>query len=74
MPDAPSSGTPRECQEKLRYGTLWELSKDAVVTGPAVSVFRGKFVLSKNLGYKTRGRHVTKHSSDPRVAYPEVKV
>ena len=36
---------------------------------------RGKFVLSRNPGYKTRGgRHVAKRSSDPRVAYPEVNV
>ena len=36
---------------------------------------RGKFVLSRNPGYKTRGFcHVAKHSSDPRVACPEVKV
>ena len=35
---------------------------------------RGKFVLSRNPGYKTRGRHVAKRSSDPRVAYHEVKV
>ena len=37
---------------------------------------RGKRVLSRNLGYKTKGggRHVAKRSSDPRVTYPEVKV
>ena len=36
---------------------------------------RGKFVLSIRLGYKTRGcHHVAKRSSEPRVAYPEVKV
>ena len=38
---------------------------------------RGKFVLSRNPGYKTGwggGRHVAKRSSDPRVAYPEVNV
>ena len=38
---------------------------------------RGKFVLSRNPGYKTRGgggRNVAKRSSDPRVAYPEVSV
>ena len=35
---------------------------------------RGKFVLSRNPGYKTRGSHVAKRSSDPRVAYPEVNV
>ena len=36
---------------------------------------RGKFVLSRNPEYKTTGCHyVAKRSSDPRVAYPEVKV
>ena len=36
---------------------------------------RGKFDLSRNMGYKTRGGcHVTKNSSDPRQAYPEVKL
>ena len=36
---------------------------------------REKFVLSTRLGYKTRDcHHVVKRSSDPRVAYPEVKV
>ena len=38
---------------------------------------RGKFVLSRNTGYKTTrvaNRHVAKRSSDPRVAYHEVKV
>ena len=34
---------------------------------------RGKFVLSIRLGYKT-SHHVTKRSSEPRVAYPKVKV
>ena len=35
---------------------------------------QGKFVLSRNPRYKTRvGRHVPKHSSDPRVAYSEVE-
>ena len=41
-------------------------------TGPAGSVF------GENLFYRetggTRRRHVAKRSSDPRVAYPEVKV
>ena len=36
---------------------------------------RGKFVLSRNMGYRTRGgRHVAKYSSDPRQAYSEVKL
>ena len=38
---------------------------------------RGKFVLLRNLGYKTTGeggRQVANRSSNPRIAYPEVKV
>ena len=44
-------------------------------TGPPGSAF-GKFVLSRNLGYRTRGggRQVAKRTSKPWVAYPEVKV
>ena len=36
--------------------------------------YSGKIRLSRNLGYKTRGRHMVKCSSDPRVAYPEIKL
>ena len=44
------------------------------MTKRGVSI-QGKFVLSRNPEYKTRGgHHVAKRSSDPRVAYPEVKV
>ena len=45
------------------------------MTKRGVSI-RGKFVLSRKPEYKTRGggHHVAKRSSDPRVAYPEVKV
>ena len=35
---------------------------------------RGKLVISRNRGYKTRGRHMAKRSSDTRVACPEVIV
>ena len=60
--DLPSSGTSRESQAMFWEGTVW------------VSI-REKFVLSRNLGYKTSGgRHVAKCSSDSRVAYPEVDV
>ena len=34
---------------------------------------RGKFVLSRNPGYKIKGRHVAKRSSDPLVATPKSK-
>ena len=44
-------------------------------TGPVGSVFGKNLFYRETSGYKTRGfRHVAKHSSDPRVAYPEVKV
>ena len=40
-----------------------------------VLLLQDKFILSRNLGYNTRrDRQVAKSSSDPRVAYPEVKV
>ena len=45
-----------------------------MVTGPAGALFRGKFVYKKTLGTRRRDRHVTKRSSDPRFAYPEVKI
>ena len=35
---------------------------------------RGKFVYREIWVQDDGGRHVVKHSSDPRVAYPEVKV
>ena len=46
------------------------------VPGPRARI-RGKFVLSRNLGYKTSGgggRHLANRCSDPRLAYPEVKL
>ena len=36
--------------------------------------YSGKIRLSRNLRYKTRGRYMVKRSSDPRVAYPEIKL
>ena len=49
VPGARSSGTPRESQAKFRDGTVWGFYKGPV--GTAVNM-RGKFVLSKNLGYR----------------------
>ena len=44
-------------------------------TGPVGSVFRENSFYGKNLVYKMReGCHVAKRSSDPRQAYPEVKL
>ena len=76
VPGAPSRGTPRESQAKLRDGTVSGLYKDPVGTGPA-GQHSGKicFIEKENLGYKTKGgRHVANRSSDTRVAYPEVKI
>ena len=65
MSGAPSSGTPRESQEKLRDGTMLVLVqvRDLVCCGyccplcPAGVQYsiRGKFVLLRNLGYKNGG-------------------
>ena len=43
-------------------------------TGPAGSVFGKNSFYRETRGTRRGGRHVAKHSSDPRVAYPEVKV
>ena len=62
---------PGKVQGQDRVGLI-EGSCVYLICGNSV---RGKFILSKNPEYKTRGcRHVAKRSSDPRVAYPEVKV
>ena len=66
MLGAPSSGASRESQVKFQGR-----DRVAIIEGSCgfrtrrVSI-RGKFVLSRNAGYKTRGRHVVKRSSDPR--------
>ena len=66
-------GSVRQTSGTVPYGdcrrVLW-------VPGPRIRI-RGNFVLSRNLGYKTRvggGRHVANRCSDPRLAYPEVKL
>ena len=43
-------------------------------TGPAGSVFRENSFYRETRGTRRWGRYVAKHSSDPRVAYPEVNV
>ena len=43
-------------------------------TGPAGSVFRENSFYRETRGTRRGVRHVAKHSSDPRVAYPEVNV
>ena len=42
-------------------------------TGPAGSVFGENSFYRETRGPRRGGRHVAKRSSDPRVAYPEVK-
>ena len=51
MPDAPCIGALRKSHAKLSGGTVEGSSGYRV---PGVSI-RGKFVLSRNLGYKTSG-------------------
>ena len=52
MPGAPSSGTPRESQAKLRdRGGIVEGSCGYRARGVSI---RGKFVLSRSPGYKAR--------------------
>ena len=43
-------------------------------TWPAESVFGENSFYRENWGTRRGGRYVVKRSSDPRVAYPEVKV
>ena len=45
-----------------------------MVNGPAGSVFRDNSFYRETWGTSRGGRHVAKRSSEPRVAYPEVKV
>ena len=76
MPGAPGSDTPRKSQARFRHGIKLGLQKDIVDTGPAGSVFGKKSFYRETWGARRRGggRHVAKRSSDPREAYPEVKV
>ena len=76
VPGAPSSGTSRERPGNVQgWDRVGIVEKSCGYRAHGVSI-RGKFVLSRNPGYKTRGggRHVAKRSSDPWVAYPEVNV
>ena len=66
-----TTGEPGKIHGRKRVGIVEESSG---YQARGVSI-RGKFVLSRNPRYKTGGgRQMAKHSSDPRVAYPEVKV
>ena len=63
---------PGKVQERDR---VWIVEGSCGYQVLGVSI-RGKFVLSRNLGYKTRGVAIWLNIvlNDPRVAYPEVKV
>ena len=72
-------GCPQQRHATEESGKVHGRDRVGIVEGSYVYLargvsIRGKFVLSRNPEYKTRGRHVAKRSSDPRVAYPEVKV
>ena len=65
-----TTGEPGKIHGRKRVG-IAEESSGYLTRGVS---FRGKFVLSRNPGYKTRwGRHAATCSSDPRVAHPEIK-
>ena len=67
-----ATGKPGKVQRQDRLGIV---ERSRVYLARGVSV-RGKFILTRNPGYKTSGvaMWLNVHSSDPRVAYPEVKV
>ena len=72
-------GCPQQRHAEEESGKVHGRDRVGIVEGSYVYLvrgvsIRGKFVLSRNPEYKTRVRHVAKRSSDPRVAYPEVKV
>ena len=54
MPGAPSSGTSRECQAMFRDDIVGIVEGSCGYRARGFSI-RGKFVLSRNPGYKTRG-------------------
>ena len=62
-----ATGEPDKVQGRGRVGIV-EGSCGYRARGVSI---RGQFVLSRNLGYKTR---MAKHRSEPHVAYPEVQV
>ena len=73
-PGASTSGTPRDSQQTSESDRVGIVEGSFGNRARGVSI-RGKFVLSRNMGYKTRGcRHVAKYTSDPREAYPKVKL
>ena len=74
VPGAPSSSTPRESQAKFGDGPCGDCRRVLWVPGPRVQ-YSGKICFVEKPGVQDyKGRHVAQRSSDPRVAYPEVKV
>ena len=60
---------------KVQVRDLVRVVDVAAPFAPRGANIQGKFVLSRNPGIQDEGdRHVAKRSSDPREAYPEVKV
>ena len=77
MPGATSSGMPRVSHTKFRDETVWGVWKSLVGTGHAGSVFGENWFYRRTRGtsqWGGGGRHMIKLSSEPWVAYPEVKV
>ena len=73
VPGAPSSGTPRESQAKFRDGAVWDCRRVLCFPGPR-GQYSGTIQIKEKPGVQDEaGRHEAKHSSEPRVAYPEVK-
>ena len=74
VPGAPSSGSLRESQAKFRDGPCGDCRRVLWIPGPRVQ-YSGKIRFVAKPGVQDyEGRHVAKRSSDPWVAYPEVKV
>ena len=65
-----ATGEPGKVQGRDRVGIV-ERSR---VKGPLGSVFGENLFYRETQGTRLGGRHMAKRSSDPRVAYPEVKV
>ena len=74
MRGSPSCGSPPSSQVNLRVEIVRGLLKGPMGTGHAGSVFGENSFHRETSGTRRRGLHVAKRSSDPRQAYPEVKL
>ena len=73
-PGASTSGTPRDSQQTSESDRVGIVEGSFGNRARGVSI-RVKFVLSRNKGVQNEGcRHVAKYTSDPREAYPKVKL